>query len=110
MSHQVVFSPESLEQLAELFRYIAQAASPSIAADYTEAIVRYCESLSEFPLRGTKRDDVRPGLRISHYKKRTVIAFAVDEVQVSIIGIFYGGQDYESLLDDGSAEFGIRIS
>lgn len=28
MSHRVVFSPEALEQLAELYRYIAQAASP----------------------------------------------------------------------------------
>jgi plasmid stabilization system protein ParE len=38
MSHRVVFSPEALEQLAELYRYIAQAASPSVALAYTEAI------------------------------------------------------------------------
>ncbi|MFC5769238.1 hypothetical protein [Thauera sinica] len=28
MNHRVVFSPEAQEQLAELFRYIAEAASP----------------------------------------------------------------------------------
>jgi toxin ParE1/3/4 len=98
MSYRVVFSPESLEQLAELYRYIAQAASPAIAAQYTEAIVGYCESLHTFPLRGAQRDDVRPGLRITHYKKRTVIAFHVDPGVVSIIGIFYGGRDYETIL------------
>lgn len=43
MNHQVVFSPEALEQLAELYRYIAEAASPDVAAHYTEAIVSYCE-------------------------------------------------------------------
>ena len=57
-----------------------------------------CESLNLFPLRGTRRDDVRPGLRLTNYKKRTVIAFDVDGEVVSIIGIFYGGQDHESLL------------
>ncbi len=53
-------------------------------------------------------DDVRPGLRITSYKKRAVIAFDVDAGQVSIIGVFYGGPDYETLLqdesDNGSAE------
>lgn len=69
---------------------------------YAEAIVSYCESLSIFPQRGMKRDDVRLGLRITHYKKRAVIAFAEDAECVSILGIFYGGQDYESLLADDS--------
>jgi plasmid stabilization system protein ParE len=100
MNRKVVFSPEAEEQLAALYRYIAAAASPDIAARYTEAIVSYCEGLSTFPLRGTRRDDVRPGLRITNYKKRAVIAFAVAVEWVSIIGIYYGGQDYETLLQD----------
>jgi plasmid stabilization system protein ParE len=61
MNGRVVFSPEALEQLAEFYRYIAEAASPDVAARYTEAIVSDCESLRTFPLRGTQRDDVRPG-------------------------------------------------
>lgn len=100
MSYRVVFSPEAEEQLVALYGYIAVAASPSIAAKYTEAIVSYCESLCTFPHRGTMRDDVRPGLRITNYKKRAVIAFSVDDEQVSIIGVFYGGQDYETILQD----------
>lgn len=102
MSYRVVFSPEAMEQLAALYRYIAEAASPDIAARYTEGIVSYCESLRTFPHRGNMRDDLRPGLRTTHYKKRTVIAFAVDGEVVSIIGVFYGGQDYETLLQDDS--------
>lgn len=100
MIYRVVFSPEAQEQLAELYRYIAEAASPDIAARYTEAIVSYCESLRTFPHRGTMRDEVRPGLRITNYKKRAVIAFDVDAEVVSIIGVFYGGQDYETILQD----------
>ena len=102
MIYRVVFSPEAEEQLAALYRYIAAAASPDIAARYTEAIVTYCESLRTFPHRATKRDDIRPGLRITNYRKRAVIAFDVDAEMVSIIGIFYGGQDYETVLQDES--------
>lgn len=56
--------------------YIAAAVSPKIAERYTSSIVAYCESLQDFLLRGTRRDDVRPGLRITNYKKRAVIAFS----------------------------------
>ena len=97
---RVVFSPDAQEQLAALYGYIAAAASPDIAARYLDAIVSYCESLCHFPHRGTLRDDVRPGLRITHYKKRAVIAFDVSGQQVSIIGVFYGGQNYEAVLQD----------
>jgi toxin ParE1/3/4 len=100
VSYRVVFSPEAEEQLAALYSYIAAAASPEIAVRYTEAIVTYCEGLRAFPHRGTRRDDVRPGLRITNYRKRAVIAFSVDAEQVSIIGVFYGGQDYEAILDE----------
>ena len=104
MTHRVVFIAEAEVQIVALYRYIATAASPEIAARYTEAIVSYCESLETFPHRGTRRDDVRPGLRITNYKKRTVIAFDVDVDEVSIIGVFYGGQDYETLLHDSEQE------
>ena len=43
---------------------------------------------------------MRPGLRTTNYKKRAVIAFDVDGEVVSIIGVFYGGQDYETILQD----------
>lgn len=98
MKYVVLFSPEAQEQLLSLYRHIAVAASPEIAERYTNSIVAYCESLKDFPLRGTRRDDVRPGLRITNYKKRAVIAFAVEVEQISIIGIYYGGQDYETVL------------
>ncbi|MBI1904657.1 MAG: type II toxin-antitoxin system RelE/ParE family toxin [Rhodocyclales bacterium] len=104
MNYRVVFSLEAQEQLAELYRYIAEAASPAIAARYTDAIVSYCESLRTFPRRGTMRDDIRPGLRVTNYKKRAVIAFYVDAEVVSIVGVFQGGQDYETILQDETDE------
>lgn len=100
MAHTVVFAPEAVEQLANLYHYIAERATPGIAEGYTGAIVSFCEGLSNFPHRGTRRDDIRPGLRATNYKGHAVIAFAVDDanMRVVIVGVFYGGQDYEAVL------------
>lgn len=100
MPYTVVFTPEAQAQLIELYSYIADEASPETAARFTDGIVTYCESLSSFPERGTRRDDVRSGLRVTSYRKRVVIAFAIYADQVQIIGIFYGGQNYEAILQD----------
>lgn len=104
MRFRVVFAPEAEAQLLELYRYIALAASPDIALRYTDAVVAYCEGLETSPHRGARRDDIRPGLRMTNYKGRCVIAFAVSADLVSIVGVFYGGQDYESLLQADAAE------
>ena len=48
MSYTVIFTPESEAQLTELYRYIAAASSPEVAARYTDSIVTYCESLQSF--------------------------------------------------------------
>ncbi len=63
-------------------------------------MVATCEGLALFPLRGVPREDIRPGLRVTHHKGRTLIAYAVDEDTrtVSVLGIFYGGQDFEAVL------------
>ena len=101
MNHYTVtFAPEAEEQLVALYRFIAAAVSPIIAELYTNAIIAHCEGMHTVPNRGTRRDDVRPGLRITHYKQRAVIAFTVDEaaLMVTIIGVYYGGQDYEAAL------------
>jgi plasmid stabilization system protein ParE len=102
--YSVVFAPEAEEQLARLYHYIAGDSSPEIALRYTTAIVRFCQGLETFPQRGIHRDDIRPGLRITNYKRRAVIAFAVEGQQVSILGVFYGGQDYETALQSGLDE------
>ncbi|ASG24113.1 type II toxin-antitoxin system RelE/ParE family toxin [Nitrospirillum viridazoti] len=106
MIYRVIFSLQAQEQLAALYRYIADAASPDIAAQYTEAIVSYCERLCAHPYRGTMRDDVRPGLRITNYRKRVVIAFGIEADLVSIVGVFYGGRNYEAILRDDADDGG----
>jgi toxin ParE1/3/4 len=84
---RVVFRREALTQLEELY-----------------AIVTFCEDLAPFPLRGTARDDIRPGLRTIGFRRRAVVAFVVGDDAVVVLGVFYGGRDYEPVLrsDDWS--------
>ena len=98
---KVIFTPEAADALAKLQGYIEEAASKSVARRYVGEVVKFCESLGEFaPERGIRRDDLRPGLRITNYKGRVVIAFAVELDAVAIIGVFAGGQDYETILGE----------
>ncbi|MQW42312.1 type II toxin-antitoxin system RelE/ParE family toxin [Sinorhizobium meliloti] len=77
-----------------------RAASPAVAARYVDSIVDYCGKLQTFPHRGTRRDDLRPGLRTLGFRRRVTILFGADGT-VNIIGVYYGGQDYEAPLRDG---------
>ena len=96
----VVYSPQAEAQLLALFAQIALAASPRIAARYTDAIVRQCESLGTFPMRGTQRDDLYPGLRVFGFRKRVSIAFEVAKGLVTIADVFYGRQNLETSFED----------
>ena len=83
-----------------MYRYIAERRSPAVAEHYTSAVIETCEGLALFPLRGVPREDIRPGLRVTHHRGRTVIAYAVDHDSrlVSILGVLYGGQDLDRAL------------
>jgi toxin ParE1/3/4 len=98
MRNAIVFTPEADAQLIGLYRYIAHEASPEAAERFTSAIVDYCEGFETFPERGLRRDDLRPGLRIVGFRRRVTIAFSVKVDLVTIIGVFYGGQNFEAML------------
>ncbi|WP_081491823.1 type II toxin-antitoxin system RelE/ParE family toxin [Rhodanobacter sp. 115] len=68
MTFTVIFAPEAIDRLDAIEQYIADAGVPVAGADYVDAIVAFCQSLATFPLRGTKRDDLVPGLRITNYR------------------------------------------
>ena len=84
--------------MAYLHSYIASAADTEIALRFADGILDHIATLSEFPQRGTPRDDLRPGMRTLAWRRRVTIAFVVEESDVVVIGIFYGGRDFETLL------------
>jgi toxin ParE1/3/4 len=96
VTHTVTFSPEARGQLLSLHDYIATKSASRVAVRFVDSIIAYCERLKHYPRRGTKRDDLLPGMRTVGFKRRATIAFLVDDETVTIIGVFYGGQDVDA--------------
>jgi len=70
-ARDVIYSPEAEAQIVALYEYLATNASPAIAAEYTDAIVGRCEQLGEMPFAGVPRDDIRRGMRLTFFRKRS---------------------------------------
>jgi Plasmid stabilization system protein len=99
VTRSVVYSPHARQQLTDLYLWIAeQSGYPERAEGFVSAIFDYCDGLAEFPMVGLARNDLRPGLRTIGFRRRVVIAFAVREAAVEVHGVYYGGQDYETLI------------
>ena len=56
--------------------------------------------MPEFPARGTRRDDIRPGLRVTSMARRVTIACHVAGEGVTIDRILYGGRDLGTAFAD----------
>lgn len=76
------------------------ATNPGSARQILASVEDRCESLRDFPLRGRARDDLLPGIRILPFEGKVTIAYRANAVEVEIVRIFFGGQDYERALSD----------
>ncbi|HEU0276360.1 MAG TPA: type II toxin-antitoxin system RelE/ParE family toxin [Rhodanobacteraceae bacterium] len=106
MTFAVRFAPAALEQLAVPEDYIAVASGdPATAERFVAGVVAYCEGFQTFRERGVRRDDLLPGLRVVGYRRRLSIAVRADTVAqtVSIVGVFYGGQDFEAAIGESTS-------
>jgi len=90
---EVVFAPEARDDLLQLYDYIAEHSGTARAQAFTDGIVSYCLGFSTFAERGTRREDLRPGLRVIGFRRRVTIAFHVTGDTVTIDRILYGGRD-----------------
>ena len=100
MGHSIIVTPEARDQLDAIYDYITYAAAPDIARQFTDGIINRLAMLADYPRTGSPRDDVRLGLRTLAYRRRVTIAFMVEEAAVVVIGFYYGGQDFETILRD----------
>ena len=102
MTGRIHYTPEAEQQLNDLDDWITEKASADTARRFVRAIMERTDQILLFPLAGRDRDDVRPGMGTTTFKKRTLVAYEVDEssgeLVVNILGVFHGGQDWETAL------------
>lgn len=101
--YEVVFDRAAMADLNVIFDYVEDRAGPAIATNFVNKLYDFCQRLEHTPERGTKRDEVRAGLRSIGYRRRATILFEVDRRQhrVIIVGIYYGGRNDETDFDGG---------
>ena len=104
MTHDVIFAPEAEADLLKLYDDLAERAGADVAYRYTDRLHAYCLSFATFPERGTRRDDLRPGLRITGFRRRITIAFHVTPRTVVIDRLLYGGRDLDPLFEEDGDE------
>ena len=96
MIFKTSFSARAERQLDELLELIASDSGLERAQKFVGSIVAYCQGFDMFPERGTRRDDVRPGMRVVGFRRRASIVFTVEGENVVFLAIYYGGQDFEA--------------
>ena len=96
--YSVEFLRPAEEDLLNLYEAISAQAGIVIAGNYIDRIEAACLALQTSPLRGTRRDDILPGLRTVGFERRATIVFRVHGTRVTIVRVFYGGQDFEHAL------------
>jgi toxin ParE1/3/4 len=94
----VAYAPEALDDLIGIYDWISTAASPDVALNYVERIETFCERLAFASERGTRRDDVRPGLRVIGFERRVSVAFVVEADRVAVLRIAYAGRNWTELV------------
>jgi toxin ParE1/3/4 len=94
----VEIADEARDDLIRLYEWIAKAASPAVALSYIERLETHIQGFDIASERGHLREDIRPGLRIVGFEHRITIAFTVEDEQVIILRIFYGGQNWTELI------------
>jgi toxin ParE1/3/4 len=94
----IVLLPEALADLRWIYDTIEIAAGNVTAIRYIERNEAYCQGLDYASKRGTRRDDLRPGLRVVGFERRVTVTFTVESDQVVIFRVFYGGANWEDEL------------
>lgn len=96
--YKVIFLPHAERRLGAIEDYIAEHSSWAVAERFVAALVQRTLKLETFPLRGTPRDDLQPGLRTVVHRRTVTIAYVVEGDRVAVTDFLYRGEDWRSRL------------
>jgi len=95
----VIYRPEAVADLEEIFRYILNKSRDHITAKrFTNRIKARCDKVGDAPNGGAPRPDLGTDLRLVPFEKSAVILYRTTAKEVEIVNVFYGGRDYEVLM------------
>lgn len=96
---ELAFRPLALADLDAIYDYI-EPDNPRRAATFVQDIVTGCRALCMYPEMGPARSDIAPALRIRSLLGRVIVCYRLAETEIVVLRIFYGGQDFETIMRD----------
>jgi toxin ParE1/3/4 len=99
---EVILSPRAKADLVGVYEFLVRLGHPQNAIAYVDRLAAFCHRLDVASERGHRRDDISHGLRIVGFERRVTIAFTVDDERVTVLRLFYGGQDWKREFEGSS--------
>jgi len=96
VSYRIRFHPAVADDLDAITRWLIDYAGPQSAARRLDEIEATIASLIDLPHKGSRRDEIAPGLRAIPAGRKAVISFTVDDDarEVHIHAVTYAGADW----------------
>ncbi len=91
---KVGLSDAAVDDLFEIYLYLAERIGSERAKGYTSRIETFCLSLGRFSERGRARGDLADGMRCIVFESQAVIAYRVEGDAVNILRVIHGAQDF----------------
>ncbi|WP_434404439.1 type II toxin-antitoxin system RelE/ParE family toxin [Sphingobium sp. DN12] len=98
MSHHVQLSALAIEDLIAIHHWVRAEADLATADRYLARIEERVAALSDFPDRGSPRDDLIAGLRTLTFERRLLIAYHVDREMVTVQRVIHAVRDLGAML------------
>src|SRR5581483_4447331 len=95
----VLWSPEALADVDHIWDYYAEIAGRTVADNLLRDIAKVALTLSEYPMAGRSRDEVRAGLR-SISASPHVVFYRLKGDQPEIVRVLDGRQDIDDIFSD----------
>ena len=93
MTLKVAFNESAWRDYDEIYAWIADNADDDTANAYLSRLLDFCATLTHFPRRGTRRDDLATGIRTVVFQNKTLVAYQANSDEVRIVRIFHQGRD-----------------
>jgi toxin ParE1/3/4 len=89
MDNRLIFSPEAQADLEDLYLLTAERAGETAARALVGRIDALCSELGDFPERGTRLDDLFPGLRLAGFAGQVAVAYHIGLDTVTVDRILH---------------------
>ncbi|APX84815.1 hypothetical protein BV511_08885 [Methylorubrum extorquens] len=96
MTCELTFHRLAKADLFGIHDYIDERSGPDRASGFLDRIEAACRGLTEFPEKGSPRNDIAAGLRTWAMERRILIVYRATRERVEILRVLYGGRDFRA--------------